>query len=328
MYDISVVIPAYNAEKYLRPCLDSIFGQKTSLKYEVIVVDNASVDTTTAILNEYKQNHDNLKVVRLEENVGCYGARRVGLREVDAKYLQYIDSDDYFEEGSFETLRLTLEKHGDLDAIIFQYSEFNNVTNEVFRVCSHFETPDVVVTGEEAFIKNSIPSMPWNRLLKMQVLRDNNIDFSKSMPDDVDFCFRHYPFLKSVVMLNKSLIKYRCIPTSTSRGVQAYVPYIEGFAEMIPRHLSYEKEFGSSAYWNKTFYRDFIDSHMYPAKYIKLNGRDEWLNEYLGKIDDAFHTIVTRGCKKDKYFNRLRLMYALRKPIVFALVQLLKLKKA
>lgn len=326
MNDISVVIPAYNAEKYLRPCLDSIFNQKTSMKYEVIVVDNASVDTTTAILNEYKQNHDNLKVVRLEENVGCYGARRVGLREVDAKYLQYIDSDDYFEEGAFETLRLTWEKHGDLDAIIFQYSEFNNVTNEVFRVCSHFDTPDIVVSGEEAFIKNSIPSMPWNRLLKVQVLRDNNIDFAKSMPDDVDFCFRHYPFLKSVVLLNKSLIKYRCIPTSTSRGVQAYVPYIEGFAEMIPRHLSYVKEYGSSAYWNKTFYMDFLDAHVYSAKYIRMYGRDNWIEENLKKFAAVFKEILTHDCVHDTCYKKLKWLYTFRNFVVSLFVLRLKVK--
>lgn len=326
MIDISVVIPAYNADKYLKQCLDSIFSQHSDLSFEVIVVDNASVDSTTKMLKEYESKYSNIKNVRLEENVGCYGARRVGLRHAEAKYLLYLDSDDYLDENAFTILSSNLKKYCDLDAIIFQYAEFSNQTGETFRICKHFEVHDVVLTGEDAFLKNDIPSMPWNRLLKLDVLRNNDIDFSKSMPDDVDFCFRQYPFLQKVVLINEVLIHYRFIPTSTSRGNQANIPYVEGFNEMIPRHLGYSKIYGEAAYWNKTFWRDFVDANMYIAKYLSVSGKDDWICQNCDKLKQTYKELCNRECNPDTYLNRLRILRHFMPIIPYVLKLMLKLK--
>ena len=326
MYDISVVIPAYNAEKYIRTCLDSVFKQKTGLSFEVICVDNASNDSTPEILRDY-QNYNNFRVVRKEVNVNCYGARQAGLDVVDSKYILYLDSDDYLDENALSALERELSKYKDLDAVIFQYREFYNETGETMRICSHFERTDEVITGEMAFLENNIPSMPWNRLLKVDTLKKNHIDYAKGMPDDVDFDFRHYPILQRVVLINKVLIHYRCIPTSTSRGIQAFVPYIEGFAEMIPRHLLLSTEYGSSQYWNKAFFRDFFDVYVYAAKYVLYKGKDKWLKNNLKVIDDSYDCILKRECEKDKYYLRLKWAYSFRRLILSSIVLLLKLKK-
>lgn len=327
MYDISVVIPAYNAEKYIRQCLNSVFGQKTTLSFEVICVDNASTDSTPEILDEYRIN-DNFRVIRKEINVGCYGARQAGLEEASGVYLLYLDSDDYLDENAFSILDKELNKNEGLDAIIFQYREFINETGETMRVCSHFDKTNVVITGEEAFLENDIPSMPWNRLLKIEVLRKHHIDYAKGMPDDVDFDFRHYPFLQRVILINKVLIHYRCIPNSTSRGVQAFVPYIEGFVEMVPRHLKLSNSFGSKRYWNKTFYRDFKDVYMYIAKYICYKGKkDKWLIHNLKSVDYTYEDILRCRYKGDRFFSRLKFIFKIRRPYLLLLTIMLKIRK-
>ena len=169
--------------------------------------------------------------------------------------------------------------------------------------------------------------MPWNRIIKVDTLRNNHIDFAKRMPDDVDFAFRLYPFTKKVLLINQVLYHYRCIPTSTSRGEQAFVPYIEGFAEMIPRHLSYTELFGCSQYWNKTFLRDFFDAYIYSAKYISSKGKDEWLSNNFKKINHTFKKIINRNVPKDKYLVKLSIAFYLRRLILPVLVFLINRKK-
>lgn len=311
MYEVSIVIPAYNAEKYIVQCLESVFNQETSLSYDVICVDNASTDSTSEILSEYK-NHPNFRVIRKNVNVGCYGARQAGLEVVDAKYLLYLDSDDYLDGNALETLRVVLEEHNNIDSVIFQYREFENETGETMRVCSHFNTTNVIISGEDAFCNNDIPSMPWNRIIKVETLRDNHIDFARRMPDDVDFAFRLYPYIRTAILINRVLYHYRCIPTSTSRGEQAFVPYIEGFAEMIPRHLTYSEQFGGTRYWHKTFLRDFLDAYVYSAKYISRKGKDQWLSDNLRSINQTYKRILTRKTPYDKYLVKLLILYCMR----------------
>lgn len=325
--DITVVIPAYNAEQYIKKCLDSVFIQKSKLTYNVICVDNASTDSTFDILENYRK-YDNLQVIHLDKNIGSYGARQKGMDNVDGKYLLFLDSDDYLDENAFSVLEETLRKHGDLDAVLFQYSEFKNGTNEVYRIRDHFKYHDIVMSGEEAYVKNDIPTMPWNLIIKYEILKKNNIPFATSMPDDVDFVFRLYPFLKSMVLINKVLYNYRIIPTSTSRGVHAFIPYIEGYLEMMPRHLGYIHTFGNKEYWNKTFYKDYMNTIVFISKYKLINGKDKWLEQQITKLKDLLPNIL-KSCKNDdKYFNKLRRMKYSLDILLMVITFLLRMKKA
>ena len=89
---ISVILPVYNVEKYLRQCLDTIIGQ-TLKEIEILCVDDGSTDNSAKILEEYAQKDQRVKVFT-QKNAGAGAARNLGLRHASGKYLSFQDSDD------------------------------------------------------------------------------------------------------------------------------------------------------------------------------------------------------------------------------------------
>lgn len=100
--DLSIIIPVYNVEKYLKDCLDSIIAQKTRYKYEVLIINDGSKDNSTLLLKQYKER-DNLIIIE-QNNMGISGARNTGLDNAIGKYIMFVDSDDILEETIVEKL--------------------------------------------------------------------------------------------------------------------------------------------------------------------------------------------------------------------------------
>lgn len=104
---ISVVIPVYNAEKYLVRCLDSIFIQDGN--FEVIAVNDGSTDKSLQILQEYAKKHSNLRIID-QKNQGISAARNVGLKAAKNKYITFVDNDDWLEKDAFSHVKTVIKK--------------------------------------------------------------------------------------------------------------------------------------------------------------------------------------------------------------------------
>ena len=100
MPEISVVIPFYNVQKYLKQCLDSVVNQ-TFNDIEIICIDDGSSDSSLDILNEYAKKDDRFKILT-QENKGPSYTRNRGIDTAQGKYLYFMDSDDYIEPESLE----------------------------------------------------------------------------------------------------------------------------------------------------------------------------------------------------------------------------------
>lgn len=111
--DASVIIPCYNSEEFLEKCLESVLNQKSDLSYEVIAVNDGSVDKTAKILDTYKSKFSNLVVIT-QENKGFSGARNSGIKAARGRYLLFVDSDDYVE-GDYINNLVGCAKKNDLD---------------------------------------------------------------------------------------------------------------------------------------------------------------------------------------------------------------------
>ena len=133
MVKISVLIPSYNVEKYIRECLDSIVNQ-TFEDMEIICIDDGSTDSTLDILNEYALKDSRLRVYENKENKGVSYARNYLLNLAKGKYIFFMDSDDYLELDALEkAYNLTEEKS--LDILMFKIRHFNNKTKKRIRIC-------------------------------------------------------------------------------------------------------------------------------------------------------------------------------------------------
>ena len=125
MVEISVIIPVYNTEKYLRECLDSIINQ-TFKDIEIICINDGSTDNSLKILNEYQKLDSRVKIIT-QNNEGLSSARNTGLDNACGRYIYFIDSDDYLKNSALEKM-YTLSEQKKLDLLIFKLMNFDNET--------------------------------------------------------------------------------------------------------------------------------------------------------------------------------------------------------
>ena len=141
---ISVIVPIYNVEVYLRKCIDSILAQDYP-NLEIILVDDGATDNCGQICDEYAQKHSNITVIH-KQNGGLSSARNAGIEIAKGKYISFVDSDDWIESDMISTLYNDLKQdNADVSAIIFyqEYSDGRLIKN------SH-QTEKSLLSREEA----------------------------------------------------------------------------------------------------------------------------------------------------------------------------------
>ena len=145
MPKISVIVPVYNTEKYLKKCLDSILNQ-TYQDFEIIIVNDGSTDNSDKIINEYIDNYsEKIKYIK-KENGGLSSARNSGIDVATGHYIAFVDSDDYIDNNLFEKLLPYIEKNVEL--IKFKLIKVDENYNEIEKVDGPiFEE----IIGEEGF---------------------------------------------------------------------------------------------------------------------------------------------------------------------------------
>ena len=127
---LSIIVPVYNVEKYLRKCVDSLLAQDlSSEEYEIILVDDGSTDQCGMICDEYATNHTSVRVVH-QQNGGLSTARNRGIDRAQGKYVQFVDSDDYLEPNVLKTLVEKMETD-QLDVLRFNYRNVNERYEEI-----------------------------------------------------------------------------------------------------------------------------------------------------------------------------------------------------
>ena len=181
---LSVVIPVYNAEKYIRQCLDSILT-KQKIALEVICVDDCSTDGTPAVLKEYQDKYENVTVIRNETNLYAGTCRNKGLMAAKGQYVHFLDSDDYVVDNVYEKL-YTLAKENDLDWVKTTSEGFDDETGETienprYSMEKMYEGFFGTFLDFQHFPKKFMDHMavvPWNGIYKRHFLLEKNIRFN------------------------------------------------------------------------------------------------------------------------------------------------------
>lgn len=144
---ISVIVPVYKVEKYLRKCLDSVCGQ-TWNKLEIILVDDGSPDGCGAICDEYAEKDSRVKVIH-KENGGLSDARNAGLEAAAGRYIGFVDSDDYIKPEMYESM-LHKMKNEDVDLVVCGVLNVDEQGNVLTGKQMPMPEKDMRMTGEEA----------------------------------------------------------------------------------------------------------------------------------------------------------------------------------
>ena len=193
-YDLSVIIPAYNSEKWVRKALDSIIDQVTRYKFEIIVVDDGSTDGTAHILDEY--NFENVKVIH-QENRGFSGARNTGLTVNQGKYIMFVDSDDYLLPDAIEKL-LFCAMENNADVVCGNYRcEYD--TGDIKYICKYSN-------GEIEPLGN-IHGQPWGKVYRREIF--NHLKFpEKYWFEDSIFAQIVWPMCKKCLTISDTVYSY------------------------------------------------------------------------------------------------------------------------
>ena len=169
---VSVIIPAYNAEKYIAFCLDTVTAQ-TYRNLEIIVVDDGSKDSTGKICDEYAEKDSRIKVIH-QDNKGVAQTRNVGLDNASGEYFAFIDSDDYIGAGMLRTLAGAIDRfHCDVIDFGFAVDTDGTITKRLVDDLPHDRTftlaelPQLLLTQPNA----------WSRCWKRSLFLDTGIRY-------------------------------------------------------------------------------------------------------------------------------------------------------
>lgn len=146
-YDLMIVIPAYNVEKYIKVCIESVLKQKTRYSYEVVIVDDGSTDMTGKIIDEFSE----CKFVRIihQENRGLSGARNRALEIITGKYVTFLDSDDYLVEGALDILLdLAYQNNADIaEGAMYDFVDGGRIIDKHFHAQIGIGRASEILTG-------------------------------------------------------------------------------------------------------------------------------------------------------------------------------------
>lgn len=161
---ISVVIPVYNVEQYLRPCLDSVIGQ-TYDNLQIILVDDGSTDHSGEICDVYREKDSRVTVIH-KENGGLSDARNCGIEIARGKYITFIDSDDVVDTTYCEELLKCLKEHN-ADISLCNVVDFKNNVPTSYQMAGDFlfDTEEAV----KAYFRNVVPAAAWGKLYKREL---------------------------------------------------------------------------------------------------------------------------------------------------------------
>ena len=214
MPKVSVIIPVYNVEKYLRECLDSVVNQ-TLKDIEIICVNDGSTDNSLKILEEYALQDNRIKIIN-QENQGAGAARNNGMNSTQGEYLLFLDSDDFFDLRMFETLydKMLQTK---ADIIGFGYYTYDEKTKNC-KPNEHSIRKKLIPHNSMTFsykdcpftILNIISNSPWNKIYKTDFLRATNLHFQNlSAFNDVYFATSVLGYAEKIVCIDKPLLYHR-----------------------------------------------------------------------------------------------------------------------
>ncbi len=220
---ISIVIPIYNAEKYLEECLNSIKNQ-TYKNFEVIMVNDGSKDDSETICMNFLRSDSRFRYLK-KENVGVSSARNVGLDNVEGDYITFIDADDWVDENYLDLLITTVEKNHS-DIVVSSYKQFNNIDVFYLRAYSlqekyllNFEKmnrDDFLTIFPKLMSANVCFNNAVAKLFRKELVNDLRFDTSIKYGEDLDFYFRLYLNVDSISYVDEPTYVYRMHGDSTT----------------------------------------------------------------------------------------------------------------
>lgn len=229
---VSVIVPVYNVEKYLRQCLDSIINQ-TLKEIEILCINDGSTDSSPEILKEYEEKDSRIKIIN-KKNAGLSAARNQGLELAKGEYVSFIDSDDWINETFCEALYTAAKKY-----------DSDIACGGIVRVTGKRQRNKLIYKKEEftkdtdkknRLTKTPVFSYVWNKIYKRESLIKSGVTFPVGRVfEDVTWSIKAIYYLNGVVTTPSALYYYRKTPTSimSAKSEKNAKDYAQSEKEML-----------------------------------------------------------------------------------------------
>lgn len=202
---ISIIVPVYNIEAYIKQCIESILSQ-TYTKFELILVDDGSPDNCGKICDEYANVDDRIKVFH-KQNGGLSDARNYGLKKAKGEYISFIDGDDYIDINFYQML---------IDAILSTDCDIAECYSINFEDgCTPkaiYENSTSVLSSfdwlTESSVGNFLPCVVWNKIYKKELFKNIEFPIGRHYEDEAT-TYKVIYRAKKIVRLNSALYFYR-----------------------------------------------------------------------------------------------------------------------
>lgn len=226
---LSVLIPAYNAERFLPACLDSILAQEFT-DYEVVVVNDGSSDGSVSILEEYAPRFPGFQIIH-QANAGFGAARNTGMRRARGTYVYCMDADDYLHPGLFHALAAKIHSFP-YDTIFFgfrkQYIGHKHETYfDMIPPAVDCKSKEDVVDTLATLMKNGLGFGVWQQCIRAAAIQESGVVFPTLKREaDIAFLLDFYPFVQHFTTLPQVYYQY-----------QAYYTPHKNNPDILPNHI-------------------------------------------------------------------------------------------
>ena len=210
--DLSIIVPVFNVEGYLKRALDSILMQSSPINYEIVLIDDGSSDNSGVICDEYQNNFSNVCVRHIENN-GVSEARNLGISLSRGNYLFFMDPDDFVSEDFFEKIFPNLNDKWDV--LCFGYNEIKENKDTILSCRPHLYT-HCGLLGKNEFrnefielFKTDMMYNVWSRIYNKSFILKHDIKFpSQPIGEDTSFNFQVYRHLNTIQFIDSTLYNY------------------------------------------------------------------------------------------------------------------------
>lgn len=303
--NFSIIIPVYNVEQYLAKCLDSVLNQDISYTdYEVILVNDGSSDNSETIIQNYAIKHSNIRYIK-QDNGGPSKARNMGLDHASGDYIWFVDADDSIKPNSLLGLLDYLKRHN-VDFCEFPY--YKIVGKQTYLINHNEKISNQRVSNVEYLSKYVLPSMPWDYVVKREVIETNNLRFTPNIwHEDTEFNLRLLEHCHNISFYPYPLYFYledRPNSTMNNRASEHFIKRIDSYCyilNMLKNHYNDYETNGYSFQMNKRFNALLAYTTLELIPLSTINSKGKIYAQIIRKNKYRYNTKVEVRLNKIKY---------------------------
>jgi len=294
---ISIIVPVYKSEKYLKKCIDSILNQ-TYKNIEIILVNDGCPDKSGKICDDYAEKEKRIKIIH-KENGGLSDARNKGIELASGKYIGFVDSDDYIEKNMYETLYNMIKTNNADISICSFYLENENDKIENMKNKFKCEEETKLILNKIQVLKElltnpKIQNYAWDKLYKKELFKDIRFPIGRSF-EDINVMYRLFDKVNKVVYTDVPKYHYvqREDSISHNNDIKNSIEYIE---ETDKRYTYIKNKYPELDFENNL---NFLENSLYGHERCSVHGfRDLYKSNLVTKRYEFIKNIMKEDEKR------------------------------